>query len=237
MHIASFRSSPVASCTALVTLAALLAGCGGGDADAAASGASVQAAAVAPLPDAETATVADMVALGKRTSTTPATTTTTTTTTTAAATTATTAADCGIAGFQAAVLARVNQWRAAGASCRTAGSFAPTTALTWNAKLQQAAAGHSQDMVARNFFSHTSYDGRTMSSRIDAVGYNWLSIGENIAAGYPTVIAVVDGWMASDGHCKNLMNPNFKEVGVACVPGTAANPYTPYWTMDLGKPA
>lgn len=225
--------SRLVSRTALLTgtaLAALLTGCGGGEAGADAAAQGTQAASVALLVDPVETSVADATALALKTGT--ATTTGTTTTTTAG-----TAADCGIAGFQAAMLARVNQWRASGASCRTAGSFAPTTALTWNARLQQAATGHSQDMVKNNFFSHTSYDGRTFVTRINNVGYNWSSIGENIAAGQPTVIAVVDGWMASDGHCKNIMNPNFKEVGVACVPGTAANTYKKYWTMDLGKPA
>ena len=61
------------------------------------------------------------------------------------------------------------------------------------------------------------------------------SLGENIAAGYPTIDAVMTGWMASDGHCANLMNPNFNQVGLVCVPGTAADTYNTYWTMDLAR--
>ena len=102
--------------------------------------------------------------------------------------------------------------------------------------LAQAAAGHSQDMAARNYFSHTSADGRTLVDRVNATGYAWSSLGENIAAGYPSVNAVVDGWMASDGHCANLMNPAFRDIGMACVPGTASSTYKTYWTLDLGKP-
>lgn len=152
-----------------------------------------------------------------------------------ATTPATTTATCGLPNFQAAALARINQYRAAGASCRTAGTFAPTQPLVWNAKLLQAAAGHSQDMATRNYFSHTSLDGRTMVQRINATGYLWSTVGENIAAGQPTVNAVVDGWMASDGHCRNLMNPNFKDVGLACVASSTSR-YRTYWTMDLGRP-
>ena len=141
---------------------------------------------------------------------------------------------CSLPDFQASVLARINQYRAAGADCRSAGSFAPAQALVWNANLLQAASGHSQDMAARNYFSHTSADGRTMVDRINATGYVWSTIGENIAAGYPTVNAVIDAWMASDGHCANIMNPNFKDVGVACVPSSTST-YRTYWTMDAGR--
>ena len=91
-------------------------------------------------------------------------------------------------------------------------------------------------MAAQNYFSHTSADGRTVANRIDATGYLWDALGENIAAGYPTVNAVIDGWMASDGHCANVMAPNFTEVGLACVPGTSSSAYNTYWTMDLARP-
>ena len=48
------------------------------------------------------------------------------------------------------------------------------------------------------------------------------------------VAEVVAGWMASDGHCANLMNPAFRDIGLACVSGTASNVYRSYWTMVLG---
>ncbi len=46
----------------------------------------------------------------------------------------------------------------------------------------------------------------------------------------------MDGWIASPGHCANLMNAGFAEIGVACVPGGAGATYSTYWTMDLGRP-
>jgi uncharacterized protein YkwD len=143
---------------------------------------------------------------------------------------------CGLANFSARILQRINQLRASGASCGSSGQFASTSAVAWNAKLTQAADGHSQDMAASNYFAHTSQDGRTFAQRIDATGYTWSSAGENIAAGYATVDAVMDGWIQSAGHCANLMNPNFSEIGVACVPGTSSDAYSNYWTMDLAKP-
>ena len=145
-------------------------------------------------------------------------------------------ATCGLPDFQAAAMARINQWRASGATCGARGAFAPAAALTWNTRLTQAGEAHSNDMVAANFFSHTGSGGSTAGSRVTAAGYAWSRVGENIAAGYPTVNAVVDGWIASEGHCANLLNPAFTDVGLACVPGTAANSYLTYWSMELATP-
>jgi uncharacterized protein YkwD len=132
-------------------------------------------------------------------------------------------------------MARINQHRAAGASCGAQGTFGPAGALAWEARLTQAADGHSRDMATRNYFSHTSLDGRTLSDRVTATGYAWSTVGENIAAGQRSVDQVMNGWMASDGHCANIMNPRFTEVGVACVNATGAQ-YPTYWTMNLGRP-
>ena len=145
-------------------------------------------------------------------------------------------ATCGLSNFATAALTRINQLRATGASCGARGVFAPTTALAWSNLLTQAAEGHSSDMASVNFFSHTSSDGRTLAPRVSATGYTWLTLGENIAAGYATIDSVMDGWIASDGHCANLMSPAFTEVGMACVPGLPTSGYNTYWTMDLGHP-
>ncbi len=143
---------------------------------------------------------------------------------------------CNLADFRASLLARINQVRASGADCGSDGVFGAAAPLAWNDKLTAAADGHSHDMAAKNYFSHTSADGRTLADRVDAIGYAWSSLGENIAAGYPGINAVMDGWISSPGHCANLMNAGFVEVGVACVPGAAGNTYSTYWTMDLGRP-
>jgi uncharacterized protein YkwD len=142
---------------------------------------------------------------------------------------------CGLANFEVDALRLVNQQRAAGATCGSRGSFAPTAALTWNARLVSAAYGHSRDMADNNYFSHDSLDGRTMVDRINATGYTWSTIGENIAAGYSSVQSTVNGWMASEGHCANLMNPRFTELGMACARNDASQ-YRIYWTQNLGRP-
>ena len=153
-----------------------------------------------------------------------------------AAAAATTGSTCNLPDFRAGLLARINQVRASGANCGVDGVFGAAAPLVWNDKLTLAAEGHSQDMAAKNYFSHTSADGRTLADRVNATGYSWSSLGENIAAGYPGVNAVMDGWIASPGHCANLMNAGFAEVGVTCVPGAGGATYSTYWTMDLGRP-
>jgi len=142
---------------------------------------------------------------------------------------------CGLANFEADALRLINQHRAAGASCGARGSFAPAAALARQSQLASAAYGHSRDMADQHYFSHTSLDGRTLSDRINATGYVWSSIGENIAAGHGSVQAVVGAWMGSDGHCANLMNPNFTQFGLACARNDAS-PYRIYWTQNLGRP-
>jgi uncharacterized protein YkwD len=143
---------------------------------------------------------------------------------------------CNLPDFQAEMLAAVNARRRAGASCGTHGSFPAAPDLTWNAQLTQAAVAHSDNMVANNFFDHTGSNGSTLGTRATAAGYVWSSLGENIAAGQTSVAQVVDGWMKSDGHCANLMNAGFRDIGVACVAGTASNTYRTYWTQDFGTP-
>jgi uncharacterized protein YkwD len=78
------------------------------------------------------------------------------------------------------------------------------------------------DMGAKNFFSHTGSNGSTFTQRITN-------------AGYSTPAAVVDGWMASTGHCNNIMNPNFKHLGVGYSYASGAT-YRHYWTQDFGRP-
>ena len=143
---------------------------------------------------------------------------------------------CGQPNFVAVAMTRINQWRANGADCGANGVKAPAAALAWNNRLTQAADVHSLDMVARNFFDHTGSDGSNPGTRMSAAGYAWRTWGENIAAGQATINAVVDGWIESDGHCANLMNPAFTEVGLACVSGTASTSYRTYWTMELAAP-
>jgi uncharacterized protein YkwD len=124
------------------------------------------------------------------------------------------------------VLRIINAYRAAGCNCGKAGTFAPATPVKWNDTLELAAIVHSSDMYAKKFFSHKGSDGSRMGDRIKRLGYNWTMCGENIGRGYLTEDQVINGWMNSAGHCRNIMNPNFNEIGVARVGDC--------WTMVLG---
>lgn len=140
----------------------------------------------------------------------------------------------GAAGIQSEVMQRVNALRSVGAVCGST-VYAATGPLVWNTLLLQAASGHSSDMTQYNYFSHTSLDGRTMEQRVQATGYTYTALGENIAAGQTTAQSVITGWTNSPGHCRNLMNPAYRDVAVACVRSDTSN-YGYYWTMNLARP-
>ena len=119
----------------------------------------------------------------------------------------------------------VNNARAAGHQCGNT-FYPPVAAVTWNTTLTAAAQKHSDYMNNTGNFSHTGENGSNAGDRITAEGYNWMTYGENIADGYPTEEAVIQAWLESEGHCKNIMNGEYKEMGVA-TSGT-------YWTQVFG---
>jgi len=147
----------------------------------------------------------------------------------------TAAPNCNLADFRAELLRRVNELRAAGAECGSQGSFGPTQPLVWNEALAKAAEGHSRDMGSKDYLEHVSRDGSTPAVRVDAQGYAWSMVAENIAGGQPGIGEVVDSWRRSPGHCANLLKPGLKEMGVACVRASGTR-YRLYWTMVLGAP-
>lgn len=145
-------------------------------------------------------------------------------------------ASCGLngaAGIEAEVLQRVNALRAAGAVCGT-NIYSAAAPLIWNKVLQQAASDHSSGMAKNNYFSHDSPDGKTMAQRLLEAGYNYSAAGENIAANDSSVESVVTRWRNSPGHCQNMLNPVYRDIGVACV-HSDTGAYSSYWTMELGR--
>lgn len=128
---------------------------------------------------------------------------------------------------KAGMLALVNEVRAKGCNCGTT-YMPPVGPLTWNDKLENAALAHTIDMFTHNFFEHTGSDGSTPSQRVTNAGYQWMATGENIAMGYTSEKDVMNGWLASEGHCLNIMRKEFKEMGAARVGN--------YWTQEFGTP-
>ena len=132
------------------------------------------------------------------------------------------------------LLAELNTARSRARQCGSQ-NFAAAAPLTWNAVLGAAAESHSRSMANNNYFDHKDRDGRTPGDRAELGGYVGQQVGENIAAGQDTVRRVVDGWIASPGHCANLMNPQFQELGAAY----AVDPKSDsgiYWTAMFGTP-
>ncbi|MDQ6776493.1 MAG: CAP domain-containing protein [Actinomycetota bacterium] len=104
-------------------------------------------------------------------------------------------------------------------------------------ELTASAQRYTVEMVRRRFFSHTAPNGSTPGARIAANGYRWSWAGENIASGYPTPLAVVTGWMHSQGHCYNMLAPAFRNIGVGVSPHAAGGASVPStWTQDFGLP-
>ncbi len=132
----------------------------------------------------------------------------------------------------AEAVAKLNAARAVGRMCGTTW-YAAAPPLQWNEALASAASAHSQDMAANNYFSHTSLDGRSPGTRITATGYKWSTWGENISAGRSSMDSTLAGWLASPGHCANIMNPRFKDYGIGCAYKSTAT-YRTYWTQAFG---
>ncbi len=113
---------------------------------------------------------------------------------------------------------------------RTCGTtpFAAAEPLTVDERLQAAAQRHSEDMDANEFMGHVGSDGSGVGERATREGYTWSWIGENVAAGYTTPEGVMAAWLASPGHCSNVMRPEFVDLGV----GRAG--YS--WTQVFARP-
>jgi uncharacterized protein YkwD len=104
-------------------------------------------------------------------------------------------------------------------------------AVRTDAKLTAAARRHSTDMVRKNFFSHTSSDGSNFVTRVKRAGYTQPA-SENIAWGQATGKDVVNAWLNSPGHRKNLLNCSVKAVGIGVIRRADGRVY---WTQDFGR--
>lgn len=104
------------------------------------------------------------------------------------------------------------------------------TPLQWDDSLAALAEAHCKDMINRNFFSHNNPDGETPFDRMKQAGISYLAAGENIAAGQYSPEAVVQAWMNSETHRENILNSDFKYLGVSVVKG---GEYGIYWAQEF----
>jgi uncharacterized protein YkwD len=97
------------------------------------------------------------------------------------------------------------------------------TKLSRNERLMTAAQDHAWRMAKENNLSHTL--GGDPGRRLREAGYSWRTYGENIAYNYDDAESVVRGWMNSSGHRRNILNKDFKEIGVGCFYNGKGEPY------------
>ena len=113
--------------------------------------------------------------------------------------------------------------------------FSPAGPVKWNNKLAIAALTQARDMAMSDMLGHTGSDGSSVRDRVEKVGYSWQIVAENIAAGRQTSEAVVSLWLASPGHCANLMKPGIREIGAACFCNPKSK-YGTYWALVMAVP-
>ncbi|MGW6581008.1 CAP domain-containing protein [Streptomyces globisporus] len=123
------------------------------------------------------------------------------------------------ASARSEVLALVNQERAK-VGCSPLSTSAPLTSLAQN---------FSEDMAARGFFDHTDPDGDTPWDRAAQAGVQGLA-AENIARGQADAQAVMEGWMNSEGHRANILNCDYKTIGIGVHEGSGG----PWWVQNFG---
>lgn len=129
------------------------------------------------------------------------------------------------------VIELVNRARVNGIKCGN--SFhKEARPLAWNATLGAASLKHSSDMAQKGGLSHTGHDGNGPKERLASLGYRWSSFGENVGEGFESPEEAVESWLKSERHCRNIMNPAFREAGAAY----AKRGGRTYWTLLLTAP-
>jgi uncharacterized protein YkwD len=131
------------------------------------------------------------------------------------------------------VLQLVNHARSRSRRCGDE-RYAATGPLAPSSLLNQAAREHAIDMARNDYFEHIGMDGSAPKERLARLGYRSRLTGENIAYAPQSAEEVVSGWLASPGHCANIMEPRFREMGIAFAVGRKRGAI--YWVQDLAEP-
>lgn len=125
----------------------------------------------------------------------------------------------------------VNSARRHGRTCGSA--FYPRAKpLKYRTSLATAARRHARDMARTDYFDHNSRAGTSPGQRARRAGYHGAT-GENIAAGYRSVARTMHSWLASPGHCANIMSRRYKHLGIGYA-YDASSRYRAYWVQDFG---
>jgi uncharacterized protein YkwD len=137
------------------------------------------------------------------------------------------------AAIRARVVELVNLARAKARRCGSQ-RMAAAPPLEISRKLTDAAEDHARAMARSRRFDHRGADGSQPKDRVLRAGYSPSLTGENIALGPESAEEVVSGWLASPGHCENIMDPRFKDIGVGLAIGRKRG--NTYWVQNFGAP-
>jgi len=126
------------------------------------------------------------------------------------------------------ILAFINKFRGANSLSK----------LVFDKRLNIAADLHARDLAARNVLSHISSNGWSITQRANGVGYNWRLIAENISAGVPDGIDVVNAWIKSPKHRKNMLLRDIIHAGVGYARSSIKEKgnFDHYWVLVVGSP-
>ena len=102
--------------------------------------------------------------------------------------------------------------------------------LTLDDRLTAAADAHCDDMILRGYFDHINPDGKSPADRLNDEGIDYMMMGENIAAGQRSAEEAVTDWMNSEGHRENILNPDYKSIGIGVKRG---GEYGMYWAQEF----
>lgn len=137
------------------------------------------------------------------------------------------------ASLRARVVELVNAARSQSRKCGSE-RFPAARPLAPSPKLDQAAERHARDMARKNYFEHVGADRSHPKDRVRKAGYEYRITGENIAFGPESAEEVVAGWLASPGHCANIMEKRFEHIGVGVATGRKRGRI--YWVQSFGAP-
>jgi uncharacterized protein YkwD len=107
--------------------------------------------------------------------------------------------------------------------------------LSWESRLAASAAEQARDLALQDRLSHVDSRNRGLGARLRGVGYAAAGAGENLAAGQSAIDDTFQAWLASPSHCANLMQPEYRDVGLACVQRRGSR-YQRFWVAHFGAP-
>jgi len=137
------------------------------------------------------------------------------------------------ARIRSRVVALVNEARSRPRRCGSE-RFDAAPPLKISSALTDAAEEHAHDMARKKFFEHRGSDGSQPSDRVSRAGYLHRLTGENIALGPESAEEAVAGWLKSPGHCANIMEPKFRDIGIGLAAGKQRGQI--YWVQEFGAP-